>query len=87
MYLQQVKEYIISIEEEMKRNGMNEVFIKDNNLLPAVLISLKNEYKGVDDSYWRKMRENIRNRGAEYVSNIYEDDSDDDIDEDYKKLI
>jgi len=81
-----VKEYIKEHLEEMKSKGMKNVFIKEIDILPAVILTLRNDYEDVD-MYWNKVREELRKCGAEYVSNIYENEDDNDIDEDYKLFI
>ena len=81
-----VKQYITEHEDQMRSEGLKSVFIKEVNILPAVILTLRNDYKD-DDKYWRKVREDVRKCGAEFVSNIYESDENDDIDQDYKKLI
>lgn len=81
-----VKQYITEHQEQMKSKGMKEVYIKEIDILPAVILTLRNDYEDID-MYWKKVREDIRKCGAEYVSNIYENDEDNDIDEDYKKFI
>jgi hypothetical protein len=85
-FLTVVKQWITEHIEQMKTKGLKEVYINETDILPAVILTLKSDYKD-DDKYWRNAREDIRKCGAEYVSNIYENDDLFDIDEDYKKFI
>ncbi len=71
--LNTVKQYITEHEEQMKAEGLKSVYIREKEDLPAVIFILKSEYE-LNYEYWKKVRQETRKSGAEFVSNYYEND-------------
>lgn len=81
-----VKQRINEHKEQMEGEGLKAVYVKQTDIFPAVILTLKSDYI-CNELYWRTARECIRRCGAEYVSTLYENDDLFDIDEDYTRFI
>lgn len=71
--LNTVKQYITEHKEQMEGEGLTSVYIREKEDLPAVIFILKVGYT-LKYEYWKKVREEVRRSGAEFVSNYYEND-------------
>jgi hypothetical protein len=72
-----IKQYIQDHKEQMQNQGLQEVYIRENEDLPSVIFILHTNYDlecDLNYEYWRKVREETRESGAEFVSNFYKDD-------------
>lgn len=61
----------------MESQGLKEIYIGENEDFPSVIFILKSDYEITHDyeyKYWRKVRENVRKSGVEFVSNYIEND-------------
>ncbi len=84
--LTQVKQCISEYKEIMEREGLQNVYIDETERMPTVVIILNANYE-MNYEFWRDIRERIRESGAEFVSNFYENDKTFELDDSMTKFI